>query len=161
MAEREDAHSPGRIWTLQRLFEERVANPAFRVLLRSSLHWPASNWLVLVSYEGSKSGRRYTFPVAYKRLDTEVIAVTPKHETNWWKNFRNSRRCTIWFRGRRRSATGTLTTGDDRHQLLAEYFDTHRILGRILGFEGESTTSADQPEQANQDLAVVRFTSDE
>lgn len=161
MTEREGVHSPSRISSLQRSFEERIANPFLRFLLRSSLHWPVSNWLLLVSYVGSKSGRRYTFPVAYKRFDTGVVAVTPKHESNWWKNFRTARQCTIWIRGRRGSVTGTLVTDDDRQQLLTDYFDTYRFLGRILDFEDDSTTSVDQSERTKRDLAVIRFTSEE
>ncbi|MFB6135679.1 MAG: nitroreductase/quinone reductase family protein [Halobacteriaceae archaeon] len=145
----------------QRALEERIANPLLRAVLRSRFHWLASEWLLLVSYVGPRSGRPHTFPVAYHRLDGAVVAVTPKRESDWWRNFRDSRDCRVWLRGAERGATGDVVTGAERGALLAEYFESHRLLGRMLGPEVGPGATPDQLADANPDLSVVRFTLDE
>lgn len=155
------SRSSGRVSSLQRVLEERVANSLFRSLLRSRFHWPVSRWLLLLSYVGRRSDRRYTFPVAYKRLDGGLVAVTPMEDSNWWKNFRTPRQCSVWLRGTKRSVTGLLVPDGERDAALVEYFRTYGILGRILGFDRNLTDSPDQLAQAKRDLAVVRFTTDE
>lgn len=146
-----------RVSFLRRAIEERVANSLFRSLLRSRLHWLASNWLVLLSYEGRRSGKRFTFPVAYKRIGDGIVVITPMSDSNWWKNFQESQECVVWFRGTEYSASGELVTDDESTDLLVEYFDTYGILGRILGFGGHPASSTEQFTQAKRSLAVVRF----
>lgn len=158
---RRTSDSSFHVSSLQRTFEERVANPLFRVVLQSRFHWLVSNWLVLVSYVGRRSGRQYTFPVAYHHLDDAVVAVTPKGESNWWRNFHEPRECHVWFDGTEHAATGALVTGDERGPLLAEYFETHGLLRRALGGETDQPSSPEQLARANPELAVVRFALDE
>ncbi|SFR32253.1 nitroreductase/quinone reductase family protein [Halogeometricum limi] len=145
-----------RISSLQRLVEARFANPLLRRLLRSPLHWPASRSLVLVSYVGPRSGRRYTFPVVYARVDERLVVVTPGRESRWWRNFRRPRACSVWFRGEERPATGTVVSGDERKQLLGAYGDEHPRFGRRLG-----VGSREEPETAAEELVVVRFAFDD
>jgi hypothetical protein len=155
--ETDESRVPERVSSLQREIEERVANSLFRSLLRSRLHWLVSNWLVLLSYEGRRSGRRYTFPVAYKRLDNRIVVVTPMRDSNWWKNFQESQECTVWVRGTEYSSNGEIVTDDERTDLIVEYFDTYGIVGQILGFGGNPASSTDQLDQAKRSLAVIRF----
>lgn len=103
----------------------------------------------------------YTFPVAYQQFNDAVVAVTPKQESNWWRNFHDSHECRVLLRGTEHSATGELVTGDERGLLLTEYFESHGLLGRMLGSEIDAASSPDQLAEANRDLAVVRFTPDD
>jgi deazaflavin-dependent oxidoreductase (nitroreductase family) len=145
-----------RISPLQRGIEERVANPLFRWLLRTRLHWLASRWLVLLSYVGPRTGRRYTTPVAYARSEGNVVVVTPNRESNWWRNFTEPRACRLWLRGTARTATGVVVTGTERERLLAAYVDSHGLLGRSLGADGRATP--EELARTNRTLTVVRFT---
>jgi hypothetical protein len=147
-----------RVSSFQRVVEERVANSFFHLLLRSRFHWPVSNWFLLLTYTGRRTGRRFTFPVAYKRIAEAIIVVTPMKDSNWWKNFQESKRCTVCFCGTERSAMGELVAEEECGTLIVKYFDTFGILGRILGFGGDPAASPDQLAQAKQSLAVVRFT---
>lgn len=144
-----------RISALQRAAERRLANPLLVRVLRSPLHGLASRWLALVSYVGERSGRRYTFPVAYVRVDGAVVAVTPRRESNWWRHFRTPATCTVWLRGTARAATGEVVTGEDRDPLLVAYVDAHGLLGRMLGFD--PAASPERVAAADRDLAVVLF----
>lgn len=149
-----------RITSLQRAFETRVANPLLKSVLQSRFHWVVSDWLILVSYVGSRSGRRYTFPIAYHQLDGAIVAATPKGESNWWRNFQQPRECRVWLRGTEYTVTGELLTGDERNPLLAEYVENHGLLGRMLGVDTDSTARSDQRVESNPDVAVVRFNLD-
>lgn len=146
------------LWIISSLrkIERRVANPIFRVILRSRFHWIVSGRLTLISYVGCRSGQRYTFPVAYHHLDGAIVAVTPKEETNWWRNFQHVRECRVWLRGKEYSASGKLVTEEERDQLLAGYIESHGLIGRILGVDpvpGEQSQSG----ESDHGLAVVRF----
>jgi hypothetical protein len=152
-----DEASGFRVSSFQRVLEERLANPLLRVLLRSPLHPLASRWLVLVSYEGRRTGRRYTFPAMYDRRDDSVVVVTPVRESTWWKNFVEPRRCAVWLRGTERSVVGELVTGDERRSLLGDYLETHGIVGRLLGLPEAGNRSAERDDRRTDDLAVVRF----
>lgn len=150
-----------QVSSVQRAAEERVLNPLLRSALRSRFHLVASRWLVLVSYVGRRSGRRFTFPVAYARSDGAVVAVTPKGESNWWRNFREPRECRVWLEGTEYAATGAVVTGDERGSLLATYFESHGLLGRFLRSDADPAATPDRLSRANSDLAVVRFTLDD
>ena len=161
MGERTTISWSVEISSIVRAIEARVANPLFRSVLQSRVHWVVSGWLVLVSYAGRRSGRRYTFPVAYHRLDEAIVVVTPKRESNWWRNFQESRECRVWLRGNAYTATGKLVTTDERASLIAAYFETYGVLGRILAVEPDPTANANREPEPNHDLAVVRFVLDD
>ncbi|ELY96157.1 hypothetical protein C482_16333 [Natrialba chahannaoensis JCM 10990] len=148
-----------QVVSLLRRIETRVANPLFRSLLRSRFHWIVSDWLALVSYVGRHSGQRYTFPVAYHQLNGAIIAMTPKRETNWWRNFQKSRECRVWLRGKEYTAMGELAD-DERDSLIAGYVETHGLLGRILGVGTAPAEHPHRPAESNHDIAVVRFVPD-
>lgn len=63
----------------------KLANPFIRLLLRSPLHGLLSDALLLLTYTGRKSGKRYTIPVGYSR-EGDVVTLFTYHV--WWKNLR-------------------------------------------------------------------------
>ncbi|WP_263019014.1 hypothetical protein [Natronobiforma cellulositropha] len=132
----------GRLVTAWKALERRVANPLLRRVLRSRLHWPASRWLLLVSYDGRRSGVRYSIPVLSTRLDGAFVAVTPTEETRWWTNFRDGRRCTLWTRGRPRPGVGTVVRGDERERLLEAHFDAQPLLRWLFGAPADARVDA-------------------
>jgi hypothetical protein len=65
----------------------RTVNPLLRGLLRSPLHRVASGSLALLTVTGRSSGRRYSFPVGYRREGEVVtIAVGAPRRKRWWRN---------------------------------------------------------------------------
>lgn len=45
-------------------------------------------WLVVISYSGRRTGRRFSLPVGYQRAgDTVTIGVANADEKTWWRNF--------------------------------------------------------------------------
>lgn len=121
------------------------------------MHVLLSPWFMLISYEGRKSGRRFTIPVVYKSVNGAVIVVTPTAETNWWKNFKSGRQCRLWVEGKKRPATGQVVTGDEQRQFYRLYFQKFRTLGWILGFGRNAADSTQQLNEMKAALTLVRF----
>ncbi|WP_416839315.1 hypothetical protein [Haloferax sp. DFSO52] len=147
-----------RVSDAQRTLEQRFANPFLGWVLRSPFHALASRWFVLVSYVGPKSGRRYTFPVTYASAGDELVVVTPKADSNWWKNFHSRTTCRLWYRGARRAALGEVVTGETAIELLDTYASTYGYMARSLGVSGDSGDYRTSLKDAAQTLAIVRFT---
>src|SRR3954467_3158275 len=88
-----------------------AANRVVRPLLRSRLHPLVSSRLMLLTYEGAKSGRTFAIPVAYYRWGPdEVWAFAAR--TGWMSNFRNPR--TVRLLLRRREVRAEATAVEDR-----------------------------------------------
>lgn len=138
-----------RITGAQRWLETRLANPLLRWLLRSPLHGLASRWLVLFAYTGRRSGRRYAIPALGVRAGDAVVVATPRHESNWWRNFREGAPATVWWRGRRYPATGQLLDPTDDDPALEAYLARYGWVWR--GLAGEDL------DRAREELAAVRF----
>jgi hypothetical protein len=68
-------------------FRNRLVNPVVRLLLRSPLHRLLSGSLVILSYQGRKSGRWYSLPCMYAR-DSQALYIVPAQPDRklWWRN---------------------------------------------------------------------------
>ena len=76
-------------------------------LLRSRLHGVASQGLMVVSWSGRSSGRRFSIPVGYQRDgDVVMVLLSKPAEKNWWKNFRSPWPAELLIQGRSRTAMG-------------------------------------------------------
>lgn len=75
-----------------------IINPAMRLLLRSPLHFLVSDSLLLITYEGRKTGRRYTTPLRYVR-EGEVIRCFTSGSTYWWRNLQGGREVSLRIGG--------------------------------------------------------------
>src|SRR5262245_26793300 len=68
-------------------FMNKFANPFVKLILRSPLHGLMSAAVLLVSYRGRKSGKKYTLPVQYVQDGNNIYIVPgyPEKKT-WWHN---------------------------------------------------------------------------
>ncbi len=73
-------------------------------MLRSPFHFLLSRRLIVVEFDGVKTGRRYRVGMAYCRRGDRLYAMTYRHR-KWWRNLRNGRRVSVLYRGRTISAT--------------------------------------------------------
>lgn len=87
----------------------RVANVFIKALLRSPLHGVASKRLLILDYTGRKSGRRYSFPLVYRR-DGEVVTLIAGNP--WWINVRGGGAVTLRIAGA--DVRGIATPVEDR-----------------------------------------------
>lgn len=58
-------------------------NPTMAAILRSPLHRIMSNALMLLSFQGINSGKRYTIPVGYMQQGRSLYIFS---HAKWWKN---------------------------------------------------------------------------
>jgi hypothetical protein len=87
-----------------------LTNQLMTPLLRSPLHGIASHTLVLLSFQGRKSGNTYTFPTGYTQQGNQVEIVSSR---SWWKNLRGNARVTLWLKGKQRSGEASVFYGDE------------------------------------------------
>lgn len=74
-----------------------VANRFFGAWLRSGWHRPVSSSMLVLTYEGARSGKTYSFPVGYAEDAEGLVTFT---RFSWWKNFREARPVSVRLRGR-------------------------------------------------------------
>ena len=71
-----------------------IINPVMRFLLRSPLHGLLSNSLMLITFTGRKSGKKFTTPVRYIKTGDTVRCFTAA-ENQWWRNLRSGARVSL------------------------------------------------------------------
>jgi deazaflavin-dependent oxidoreductase (nitroreductase family) len=136
----------------------RLVNPVVRLLLRSPLHPVLSRSLVILSYQGRKTGRWRSLPCLYAR-DGQDLYVVPGQAGRkvWWRNLRQPTRVRLRLQGRDREGIAAASSDPEavaaglRHY-LARYPKAARPLGVRLDADGipHGTTTAAHP------LVVVR-----
>lgn len=88
-----------------------VINPTMRCLLRSPLHGLASGSLMLITFTGRRSGRRFTTPVRYIRRGDAIRCFTGA-ESKWWRNLKGGAEVTLRIAGRDRRYRATAIHDD-------------------------------------------------
>jgi hypothetical protein len=73
-------------------------NATLSLLLRSPLHGLMSDKLMLISFTGRKSGKKFTTPVTYTRINDTTVAFFSNG--NWWKNLEGGAPVTVLIAGR-------------------------------------------------------------
>jgi deazaflavin-dependent oxidoreductase (nitroreductase family) len=81
-----------------------------KFILRSPLHSPISNVIMLITFTGRKSGKTYTTPVGYMRTGDEVTLFT--HAT-WWKNLVGGAPVTVRIKGKDLAGTAIPIADDE------------------------------------------------
>lgn len=147
-----------RFRVLSRVFD--VANRLVRPLLRSPLHRILSGRLMLLTYEGVKSGRTYAIPVAYYRWEPdEVWAFSAR--TGWASNFRAPRAVQVLLRGREVRAVGTVVEEPEQLAELIEELVRRKGPGAVrdpfLGLPRDRLPTHDEALAAADKARIVRF----
>ena len=84
-----------------------VVNRLVRAWLRSRWHRPVSSSMMVLTFEGVRSGRTYSFPVGYAEEPEGLVTFT---RFSWWRNFREERPVSLWLRGREVQGTAVAVT---------------------------------------------------
>jgi F420H(2)-dependent quinone reductase len=128
-------------------FRNRLVNPVVRLLLRSPLHRLLSRSLVLLGYQGRKSGPWRSLPCMYAH-DGQDLYIIPAHPDRkvWWRNLRQPTPVRLRLQGRDLNGTATASSDPEAvaaglRRYLARYPKTARPLGFRLGTNGAVTAS--------------------
>ncbi len=135
-----------------------LMNKTMKFVLRSPLHVIISNYLLLVTFTGRKSGKIYTTPVSYFRhSDDQVIIFT---HAKWWKNLLDNPAVTLRLRGR--DVQGTAEPVAEDKQAIADVLAEHlrqshfdaKFYDVTIDEQGEPI--AEDVEKAVQTVTMVR-----
>ncbi|MBV8965531.1 MAG: hypothetical protein JO191_05070, partial [Mycobacteriaceae bacterium] len=83
----------------------RVVNPIVRVLLRTPFKGAARKELMVVSFTGRKTGRKYSIPFSAHRIDDDLYVLT---NARWKHNFRGGAAAQVLHAGKTTSVRGEL-----------------------------------------------------
>ena len=72
----------------------------------------------VITVTGAKSGRQYTTPVQYMRLDGDYVVLSQRHRV-WWRNLRTRPEVTLTVGGETISGRGRVPDGDEAHDVLS------------------------------------------
>lgn len=112
----------------------RVGNPLVRAILRSPLHGLLSRRLVVLDYEGRRTGRSFAIPLRYaETADGRLVAlaVEPRRK-QWWRSFVEPRAAVVLHRGRRHEVVGTLAEGTARDAARESYVARYPRSARLV-----------------------------
>jgi hypothetical protein len=137
----------------------KLMNPVLKVVLRTALHRPVSGFLMLITYNGCRTGREYTIPIGYFRWDDGELISTSG--ARWWKNLRDGRTVTLLVRGQRAQATPTVI--EEREAVIATIEEFIKRVGltsarRIpLGLPTNREPTREDLEATPTGRAFIRF----
>jgi len=141
-------------------------NPVLRAILRSRLHPLLSRGLLLLTFTGRKTGKRFTIPVGYQAEESGVLTVmaseAPKKQ--WWKNYRESGPVEVRLRGRTRTGTALLLEPTSAEFRRCAEGTLLRVpaMGRIWGidYKREAGLTEAQATTLASEVAAVRIQLD-
>jgi len=76
-----------------------LINSLVTAILRSPWHGIRSNRLLLLTFAGRKSGKKFTTPIRYEQ-DDETLLMNVLIEYSWWKNLREQATVRVLLRGK-------------------------------------------------------------
>jgi hypothetical protein len=104
----------------------RLYNNLPKLILRSPLHGIMSKKVLLLSFTGRKSDKRYTLPLSYVQSGATLLLGT---QTPWWKNLRGGVPVTARVQGK--TVTGIADVISDEAGMREAY---HTILTLYPGY---------------------------
>lgn len=136
------------IWT--------ILNPLTIAILNSPVHFLLSHSLLLLKFNGVKSGKPYVIPVSYIATgDNQVCCVTDRPNI-WWRNLKNLNELQLVFKGR--SMKSTLTIEFQNNAAIADKLNAICSHSRIDGFFAGVGYQNGKPIRPEIDKAATRMT---
>ena len=140
----------------------RAVNPLLRFALGTPLAGGARKQLMVIGFNGRKTGRRYAIPVSAHRIDNDLYALTAEP---WKRNFRDGAAAQVLHDGKTTTMKGELiqdpSTVADLYHRAAESYGAKRAQRMMgLGFRDQQIPTLEEFTQAVDQLrlAAIRFT---
>jgi deazaflavin-dependent oxidoreductase (nitroreductase family) len=127
-------------------FMNKIANPFVRFILRSPFHRMMDASVLLITYQGRKSGKAYTLPVNYVRVEKNIYIVPgmPGQKT-WWRSLRGGAPVTLTLNGKSVSGSALVLEGDidAASEILHHYLKRFPSSAKLYGARQEADGSFD------------------
>ena len=89
----------------------RMINPWMAILLRSPVSFLVHHRILVVEYQGRKTGKHYRIPLSYHMCDERICCLT-ESKTIWWRNLVDyPGTVDVWLKGKKESCH--VAIGDD------------------------------------------------
>lgn len=133
-------------------------NSAMKFVLRSPVHSMVSKSILLITFTGRKSGKRYTTPVSYSQEGDDITIFT---HADWWKNLRGGAPVTLRIRGH--DLEGVAQPVADNKQAIAAGLAAH--LRKVpsdakfydVSFDEHGFPRTEQVAQAVRSVVMIRI----
>lgn len=101
-----------------------IINFVMKLLVRSPLHFIVSSHILLITFQGRRSGRSFTTPVRYVR-EGNTVRLFSSPQANWWKNLRGGATVSVTIRGRVVACNAIVleTDEDTKLQIFRRYLE--------------------------------------
>jgi len=115
----QNTHSPknnSSFW-----FMNKIANPFVHLILSSPLNGWMSSSLLLITYQGRKSGKKFTIPVQYVQSDNYLYILPGAADQKiWWRNLRGGAPVEVTLRGNHLQSFAEVLTCDEDSGIIEE-----------------------------------------
>ena len=101
----------------------KISNFFMKTIVNSPLHPMLGSNFAVITFEGRKSGKRYSTPINVKR-NGDVFTAVSLRSRNWWRNLRGGRPAQLRVSGQQYTVRGEVL--EDRSAVVAElaqYFE--------------------------------------
>ena len=130
---------------MNRLFA--FVNPFVVFLARSFLHPLISHQVVVLAFNGRRSGRRYAIPVSFLHSDDKVLCLTARSGL-WWRNLEDAASVQLTLAGQSLRATAQVEVDDD--QQIRSALRLFCLRSRISAyFSGVAIDSNGEPDEVD------------
>lgn len=139
----------------------RMANSVVVALSETPLHRLFSHQVMVLRFNGRRSGRAYTIPVSFmtvSRTGREQILCMTDSANIWWKNLLDPQPVAITLRGQRHVVHATVVADDQQaiEQALAGFCRRSRISALFsgVGMRGGEPSSVDLDAAAQRHVLI-------
>ncbi len=119
-----------------------IGNFFVKTIVNSPLHPLLGRGMAVLTFEGRKTGKRYTTPINVVR-DGDVFLVTSLKGRNWWRNLRGGKTLQLTLEGRQRDVYGVVVENEDK--VIAEFRHYFIINPKAARFFGVRLDPKGQP----------------
>ena len=120
-------------------------NPIMKSLLQSPFHGLVSKNMMLVKFNGRKSGREFLVPVNYVRSGDTLLVISQRERT-WWRNLRGGASVKVRLQGQ--DVRGTAVVIEDQTAVADCLAEMLQQAPRYAGYLQISMNGSGQPDQA-------------
>ena len=108
-------------------------------MLRRGWMGKASDFLLVITTKGRRTGRNATIPISYKMDGEEIITLNPGN-SNWFKNVLAAGSAILEIKGRKFEAVGRLVTDEKERRSIFEKYrtDDPKIFERLFRIPADS-----------------------
>ena len=130
-------------------------------LLQRNWAGPLSEFLMVITTTGRKSGKRFSTPIGYIRDGDSLIALSVGGASNWYKNLLKTPEATLNVKGQSRRARAEMVKDPAERQRIFELYKQHhaRAFDRLFGVTVDASAEALSKALATREF--VRFHLDQ